>query len=98
MDVKEGETCGVRGRSIPVVTDSFIARVSAQSVSLLERAVQYTEGETFSTETLTEDWFRRPFHVAERLADRLSLSEQCIKQQVSWAGYKELTEKLDLDF
>jgi hypothetical protein len=98
MKVEQNETQSARRRSIPVVTDSFITRISTQSVSLLERAVQYVEGETFSSETLTEDWFRRPFHVAERLADRLSLSEQCIRQQVSWAGYKELTEKLDLDF
>ena len=95
MVLKEEEE---RTGNIPVVTDSFITRISVMSVDLMKGAVDAVDRDALDSETFSEDWFRRPFAVAEKLADRLSLSEQCIKQRVSWAGYKELTGTLDMEF
>lgn len=96
--VLEEEDSVSRAGNIPVITDSFITRISVMSVDLMHRAVDSVDREAIETETFSEDWFRRPLTVAEKLADRLSLSEQCIKQRVSWAGYKELTTRMDMEF
>jgi hypothetical protein len=98
MPYRKSKDCGRRNRNVPVITDSFVNRVSDGSVALMDRAISVVERESVGQKELSEDWFGRPFRVAEKLADRLALSEHCIQRRIGWAGYRGLSRELDLDF
>ncbi len=82
-------------QDIPVLTDSRVSRMAARAVRLMDRAIQNVNREGGDDR---EDWFARPFAVAEKLSDRLACAEDCIRTDTNWRGYRGLLAQMELDF
>jgi hypothetical protein len=95
MKSNENKTRRRDERDLPVLSDSRVNRMAARSVRLMERAIRGVETEAGADR---EDWFARPFAVAEKLSDRLACAEDCIRTETRWRGYRGLLAQMDLDF